>query len=396
MSDAPAATAAAAAAPVREERPSLDDTLWLANLPADVTRDAITEWSKNTFNSEPSSIRIKKPRAIRGEQPKHRFVYLQFADKEAAAAALATLQSTDSPVQFGEEVVQAEYAKAPKPRAKKAPKQDANTDSTDGSAAKSEGGGRKKRKPRKKKGKKAAAGSGDEAGEASAADGRRNKKRAPKGKKQTQASGAAADEAKNVTSRIYCKNFGSEEELRAALSAHGTVTNVVVKEVQRGPGAGQVFGFATFETDAGANAAVAALGLADGAEPTDGQFYVAAAKPDRVRNRPSRSIRLEKPSTQDLCCRNLPFSMTVDELKALFSDYASVDSVRLITRRGVSRGFGFVHFGSEEEAAAAKEKLADKEVGKSANGDALRLRLEFAESAPVPAASDDAAADKEE
>ena len=61
----------------------------------------------------------------------------------------------------------------------------------------------------------------------------------------------------------------------------------------------------------------------------------------------------------------LPYATTENELEDLFSEHGTVESVRVITDRmtGRSKGFGFVEMGSQEEAAAAIEKLNDSELG---------------------------------
>ncbi len=52
---------------------------------------------------------------------------------------------------------------------------------------------------------------------------------------------------------------------------------------------------------------------------------------------------------------NLPFSVTVDEVRELFEEHGTVESVNLITDRetGRLRGFGFVEMSSDEDASAA-------------------------------------------
>ncbi|PON18450.1 RNA-binding protein [Candidatus Entotheonella serta] len=52
---------------------------------------------------------------------------------------------------------------------------------------------------------------------------------------------------------------------------------------------------------------------------------------------------------------NLPFSVTVEEVRDLFEEHGTVESVNLITDRetGRLRGFGFVEMASDEEASAA-------------------------------------------
>lgn len=59
---------------------------------------------------------------------------------------------------------------------------------------------------------------------------------------------------------------------------------------------------------------------------------------------------------------NLPFTVSEDEIRQLFSQYGSVTSVSLITDRdtGAPRGFGFVEM--EEGAKEAISALDNKEM----------------------------------
>ena len=62
---------------------------------------------------------------------------------------------------------------------------------------------------------------------------------------------------------------------------------------------------------------------------------------------------------------NLPYNTTEDDLRNLFSQYGSIDSVAVITDRetGRSKGFGFVEFGNDSEARAAIQALSGQEYG---------------------------------
>jgi len=62
---------------------------------------------------------------------------------------------------------------------------------------------------------------------------------------------------------------------------------------------------------------------------------------------------------------NLAFETTGDDLKTLFAEAGTVESVSLIEDRetGRSRGFGFVEMQTKEEGAVAVEKFNGKEVG---------------------------------
>lgn len=60
---------------------------------------------------------------------------------------------------------------------------------------------------------------------------------------------------------------------------------------------------------------------------------------------------------------NLSYNTAESELQALFENYGSVDSAKIITDKetGRSRGFGFVEMPNEEEAKAAIEALHESE-----------------------------------
>ena len=62
---------------------------------------------------------------------------------------------------------------------------------------------------------------------------------------------------------------------------------------------------------------------------------------------------------------NLPFTATEADLRALFSQHGNVDSVSLPTDRETRRprGFAFVEYSSDEEAAAAIEKFNGHDLG---------------------------------
>jgi RNA recognition motif-containing protein len=61
---------------------------------------------------------------------------------------------------------------------------------------------------------------------------------------------------------------------------------------------------------------------------------------------------------------NLPWSITSDSLRDLFSQVGEVVEAMVITDRmsGRSKGFGFVTFATEEAAQAAIQQMNEKEV----------------------------------
>ena len=62
---------------------------------------------------------------------------------------------------------------------------------------------------------------------------------------------------------------------------------------------------------------------------------------------------------------NLAYSTTEDELKQIFSEFGTVDSVTVIKDRftGQSKGFGFVEMPKNAEADTAIKSLNDRMVG---------------------------------
>ncbi len=74
---------------------------------------------------------------------------------------------------------------------------------------------------------------------------------------------------------------------------------------------------------------------------------------------------------------NLPFSATEAEVRDLFTEYGSVESVNLITDRetGRPRGFGFVEMSSGADEAIAALNNTDM-GGRSLNINEARPRVE--------------------
>lgn len=70
---------------------------------------------------------------------------------------------------------------------------------------------------------------------------------------------------------------------------------------------------------------------------------------------------------------NFPYNTTEDQLRELFGQHGSVESVRIINDRetGMSRGFGFVAYATENEAQTAIGELN----GLDFNGRALKVNL---------------------
>jgi len=61
---------------------------------------------------------------------------------------------------------------------------------------------------------------------------------------------------------------------------------------------------------------------------------------------------------------NLPYSLTSDQLREMFTEAGSIVDVVVISDRatGRSKGFGFVEFATDAEAAKAVEMLNGKDI----------------------------------
>lgn len=75
---------------------------------------------------------------------------------------------------------------------------------------------------------------------------------------------------------------------------------------------------------------------------------------------------------KNLFVGNLPFAMTNDQLSQLFGQYGQVQSANIIKDKmtGRSRGFAFVEFANDEDAAKAVEALN----GSDQNGRAMVVK----------------------
>jgi RNA recognition motif-containing protein len=62
---------------------------------------------------------------------------------------------------------------------------------------------------------------------------------------------------------------------------------------------------------------------------------------------------------------NLPFTATSEQLNDLFAKFGTVESAKVLTDRdtGRSKGFGFVEMSTDDQAAAAIEKLHGSDMG---------------------------------
>lgn len=73
---------------------------------------------------------------------------------------------------------------------------------------------------------------------------------------------------------------------------------------------------------------------------------------------------MNQAANKKLYVGSLPYSITEDELRELFSPFGTVESARIITDKftGQSKGFGFVEMASNEDALKAIEGLKNKQL----------------------------------
>ena len=66
----------------------------------------------------------------------------------------------------------------------------------------------------------------------------------------------------------------------------------------------------------------------------------------------------------NIYCGNLPYNITEDELKELFSEFGEVSSVNIITDKisGQSKGFGFVEMAENSAADDAIKALNESSL----------------------------------
>jgi cold-inducible RNA-binding protein len=76
-----------------------------------------------------------------------------------------------------------------------------------------------------------------------------------------------------------------------------------------------------------------------------------------------KQLKLRDCMSNKLYVGNLSFSTTEDKLKDSFSEFGTVESVKIIKDEiGRSKGFGFVEMSSEAEAQEAAKSLNGKEL----------------------------------
>lgn len=156
---------------------------------------------------------------------------------------------------------------------------------------------------------------------------------------------------------IFIKNLDpaiDSKSLHDTFSAFGNILSCKVAMDENGS---KGYGFVHYETQ---EAAEAAIDSVNGMLLNDRQVYVGMHVPKKERTSKMEEIRSQ---FTNIYVKNLDEEISHDEFTEMFSEFGSVTSCVLqVDEEGKSRGFGFVNYEDHEAAAAAVDKMNDKDV----------------------------------
>merc|ERR1719171_1912484 len=176
-----------------------------------------------------------------------------------------------------------------------------------------------------------------------------------------------------------------DEQLKEFFSKCGTIKSAVA---MKGPdGKPRGFGFVNYEEHEEAAKAVEEL---NGVEVNDKAIYVGSAQKKRDRERELREkfekIKLERASKftgVNLFVKNLDDLIDDDKLREAFSSFGTITSAKvMLDGSGKPRGFGFVCFGSTDEATKAVAEMNGHILGNKPLYVALAQRKDERKSMP--------------
>ncbi|OAG21686.1 hypothetical protein CC77DRAFT_917230, partial [Alternaria alternata] len=193
---------------------------------------------------------------------------------------------------------------------------------------------------------------------------------APAIKKTKTEEPAAEEGVKNLFVGNMSWNI-DEDWLRREFEGFGEIVGCRVI-TDRETGRAKGFGYVEF-----ANAADAAKAQKEMHEyELDGRqlnvdFSTPRAKPDAGGARANKYGDKRSPPSNTLFLGNVSFECSNESIQEVFQEYGNITRVSLPTDRdtGSLKGFGYVDFGSQEEATAALEALNGQEIG----GRAIRI-----------------------
>jgi len=160
---------------------------------------------------------------------------------------------------------------------------------------------------------------------------------------------------KSGLGNIFVKNLAKSidnKQLYDTFSMFGNILSckVCVSESRESLG----YGFVHYETD---EAAQQAINRVDGKVIAGEKVSVQAFKGRKERG------GNDKFKYTNIFVKNIPASMTSEELQKLFNKYGTItSSVVNVDKEDATRGFGFINFSTPEEATAAVEGAAELEV----------------------------------
>lgn len=159
---------------------------------------------------------------------------------------------------------------------------------------------------------------------------------------------------------VFIKNLASSIDnkgLHEVFSELGTILSCKVAVDINGKSKG--YGFVQYDNEESARKAIDQFNglLFDGKQVFVGLF---------VRGQERNKSRTAVPKFTNIYVKNLPKTVTRDDLKKLFVKYGAITSA-IVERdeNGESKGFGFINYEKPEDAALAVEKMN----GESLNGD---------------------------
>jgi len=173
----------------------------------------------------------------------------------------------------------------------------------------------------------------------------------------------SSTEVGDAFTNIFIKNVPvewSDEELKEYFGKCGVIKSAVAMKGADGKSRG--FGFVNYEEHTEAARAVEEL---NGVEVNGTAVFVGRAQKKRDRERELRekfeAIKLERASKftgVNLYVKNLDDLIDGDKLREAFASFGSISSTKvMVDDKGASRGFGFVCFGTTDEATKAVAEM---------------------------------------
>jgi len=175
----------------------------------------------------------------------------------------------------------------------------------------------------------------------------------------------------------------TDEVVKEVLGKYGTIESIHwVTDRETGKFYGT--GFVEFSTAAEANAALAADGVEMAGRATriqiakpraDGSMGAGGDKKGARAPKPAQPLSAKPAGCNTVFVGGLPFTVTEDDMRSLFTECGEISSIRWIEKDGQFKGAGFVEF--------ADESAVDKAVLKNGHQMGSRsLRIDFAASKP--------------